>query len=223
MLVRWMRQVRKLRPWMVAVALAGGGAFASCDSGGDDDRDATADVPADTAGDAAADCTPATFYGPATCTSDTQCIVNYGPGWYCDPTPLTYDDGCGHTVEWGRICREGTAADADADVPDVVEDVPADVSDDVPSDFTAYYGPPPADGGPDAADDTPAAYYGPAPADGGGDAADDTPAAYYGPAPVDGGTEDGEPPMLYGPMPSDAGSDDSGPATFYGPMPVDGG
>lgn len=218
MLVRWMRQVRKLRPWMVAVALAGGGAFVSCNSGDDDDRDAVADTPADTAGDVGPDCTPAAYYGPATCTSDTQCIVNYGPGWYCDPTPLTYDDGCGHTVEWGRICREGAGADADADVPDVVEDVPGDIS----SDTVNYYGPPPVDGGSDVDLDSPT-WYGPPPTDGGGDVGDDTPATYYGPIPVDAGGDDGEPPMLYGPMPSDAGGDDSGPATFYGPMPADGG
>lgn len=203
MLVRWMRQVRKLRPWMVAVALAGGGAFVACTGGDDGDRDAAADTPADTVGDVAPDCTPVAYYGPATCTGDLQCVTNYGVGWYCDPVPLRYDNGCGETVEWGRICVEGTGADADADI-DVVEDVPADVAD-VPSDMATFYGPPPVDGGTDVDLDSPT-WYGPPPTDAGTDVEEDTPTAYYGPIPVDAGAEDdGEPAMLYGPMPVDGG------------------
>jgi hypothetical protein len=218
MLVRWMRQVRKLRPWMVAVALATGSAFASCDSGGDDDRDVVADTPTD-ATDGTAECTPAAYYGPQPpCTTDLQCVTNYGVGWYCDDEPLTYDNGCGEIVEWGRICVEGGAADADADADiDVV---------DVPEDMATYYGPPPADADTDVPEDM-ATFYGPPPADGGGDADLDSP-TWYGPPPTDGGADadDDTPSTFYGPIAADADADapeDGGPATFYGPMPVDGG
>jgi hypothetical protein len=180
---------------MVAVGLvAGGGAFAvHCDD---------------------SDCGDVAWYGPGpTCTTDEQCVEVMGDGWYCDPTVLSYDDGCGHTIDWGRICR-AYAADADADADanadaDVEEDVDATADiDAAPDDATVD----------DAAVDEPTDV----------DAATDDyyPPPPYGPIPVDAGdddaaTDDYYPPPPYGPIPVDAGDDGTEiPAGWYGPPPT---
>jgi hypothetical protein len=185
MIVRWMRQMKKIRPWMVAVALACGAPLGTpaCGGGGDDSGrdvplevtesaedgaatdDATAqdDVTSPDEGsttDEGADCTPATFYGPLPCTDDAQCVAENGAGWTCTGT-MSATDSCGNPMTWGPFCEPPSGADADADAPD-----------------GTWYGPPPADAD---ANDTPSNMYGP-PADVEADA-DDVPAMFYGPPP----------------------------------------
>jgi hypothetical protein len=51
-------------------------------------------VPPDAPVDAPPDCPPMGWYGPPPCTSDEDCVQDYGPGWVCNkdaPVP----DGCG--------------------------------------------------------------------------------------------------------------------------------
>jgi hypothetical protein len=170
MLGKLMRLGRRIRPWMVAVTLAAGGAGLAADCGG-------------------SDCEPGEIYGPGpVCTSDADCVRDLGAGWYCDPEVLRYSDGCGGTIEWGRICaRTGDAdadaeADADVDVAPDVDVLPEDTGDirDWPSmeygpdpgaDWD-YYPPPPYGPIPDfteddaleEADDVGQYFYGPPPA-----------------------------------------------------------
>jgi hypothetical protein len=138
---------------MVAVGLAAGVSIgpAGCGdgespvpdtSGGDeaaqvDDADGDVEAaPAEDVGDVDGECHPAAYYGPGpVCTDDEDCTTALGPGWYCDPTVLTYPDGCGGTIVWGRVCeRVGTDGDADADLD-------GDADGDAPM---GWYGPPPA-------------------------------------------------------------------------------
>ncbi|MBI5490109.1 MAG: hypothetical protein HY905_22435 [Deltaproteobacteria bacterium] len=249
MIAKLMRTVKKVRPWMVAVALAGGAAWASsCDDGG---RTCVPDEP--------------------TCTTDEECVARNGPGSYCRTDTVLVPDGCGNLVDWGRICSAVGDADADADADDVAVDADADVPSETPGDADAdcvpavFYGPDPicADdaqcesefgtgwtctgyeslpdtcggtvnwgpfceppGGADAdadvndGSDDMVVYYGPPPVD----ASDTTDiGTFYGPPPVDAGT-DSDAGTWYGPPPTDdAGVDDDTPATAYGPIPVDGG
>jgi len=122
MIAKLMRRSTSIRPWMVATALACGSpvwapACGSDDSDGDVPSDATEATADGDVGDGA-DCEPGDLYGPATCTTDEECIARLGPGAFCNPAPLFVDDGCGNLVEWGRIC-DSAAADADADGDDV--------------------------------------------------------------------------------------------------------
>ncbi|MBI5498657.1 MAG: hypothetical protein HY907_00315 [Deltaproteobacteria bacterium] len=250
MIAKLMRTVKKIRPWMVAVALAGGAAWASsCDTGG-------------------GSCEPGDYYGPPTCTTDEECVARNGPGYVCDTRIALVDDGCGNMVEWGRICEAVGDADADAGGDDG-SSTEADVSSEAAVDGDAdcvpavFYGPEPictdnaqceseygtgwtcsgyrsysdtcggtmnwgpfceppagADADADADPGDVVVYYGPPPVD-----ADDTGdiGTFYGPPPVDVGT-DGDAGTWYGPPPTDdAGADDDTPATLYGPTPVDGG
>jgi len=175
MLGRLMRLGRRIRPWMVAVTLAAGGVALAADCGD-------------------SDCEPGEIYGPGpVCTSDEDCVRDLGAGWYCDPEVLRYSDGCGGTIEWGRICaRTGdadadTEGDADVDVaPDA--DVPPEDAGDIRDYPSMEYGPPPDWGEDAAADDYyPPPPYGPIPDFGEGDADDtdaDSPAGWYGPPPL---------------------------------------
>lgn len=207
MITRWMRQMKKIRPWMVAVALACGAPLWSpaCGGGGDDSEqdvapdaadvtedattaddggspdEATPGEDATTPDDGSADCVPAVFYGPPElCTDTAQCETDFGAGWTCTGYE-TYPDTCGGTITWGPFCENPAGADADAD---------ADVDD-----TATWYGPPPADADA-AAEDSPAGWYGPPPTD-----ATDTPGNLYGPPPPD--DADDAPATLYGPTPAD--------------------
>ena len=194
MIVRLMRQIKNVRPWMVAVALASGAAWSSCDSSSDG-------------------CEPAALYGPATCTTDEQCVSMNGPGSTCDPGTTFLFDSCGNSVPWGRICSGGaTDADADADA-----DVAAEADAEVDEDVMVHYGPPPADADADGDDDIPVLY---GPVEAGADADEDV-SVFYGPPPIDGGSDvdPGDVSVAYGPPPVDASADI--PGTFYGPIPVD--
>jgi hypothetical protein len=201
MITCWMRQMKKIRPWMVAVALACGAPLWSPACGGGDDSgqdvapdatEATEDAAtpddggspdeaapgedATTPDDGSADCVPAVFYGPPElCTDTAQCETDFGAGWTCTGYQ-TYPDTCGGTINWGPFCENPAGADADADVGDL-------------------YGPPPADA--DAADDSPAGWYGPPPTD-----VTDTPGNLYGPPPPDDAGD--APATLYGPSIPDA-------------------
>ena len=80
MLAKQMHQGKRIRPWMVAVALAcGSSVWAPACQSDDSDRDAPSDA-TDAADDGeaevgdGAECEPASFYGPATCTTDEECI-----------------------------------------------------------------------------------------------------------------------------------------------------
>jgi len=193
MIVRLMRQIKNVRPWMVAVALASGAAWSSCDSGG-------------------GSCEPSALYGPATCTTDDECVAIWGVGATCTPGPAMLDDGCGHQVEWGRICTGG-ATDADADA-----DVAADADADVDGDVMVHYGPPPTDADADAdVPDDMVVAYGPPPVEAGTDVPDDM-VVFYGPPLVD--ATDDTPAVYYGPIPVDAGSDETGITPLYGPTPA---
>ncbi|NMC72170.1 MAG: hypothetical protein GYA57_19225 [Myxococcales bacterium] len=102
MLGRWMQVFGTLRPWMVAAALAAA-SWPACSKGGS--ARAEKDV-------GAAPCEPKTVYGPPTCQTDEDCR---GPGredWVCGGEPLTFDDGCGHRIEWGRVCEAGPGSGA---------------------------------------------------------------------------------------------------------------
>ena len=197
--------MKKIRPWMVAVALACGAPLWSpaCGDGDDSGRDVPGDVteatedaatPDDggspdeaapgedgtTPDDGNADCVPAVFYGPPElCTDTAQCERDFGAGWTCTGYE-TYPDTCGGTSTWGPFCEAPAGADADAD------------GDDTPR----LYGPPPVDA--DAgAEDSPAGWYGPPPTD-----AADTPGNLYGPPPPDDAGD--APATLYGPSIPDA-------------------
>lgn len=249
MIAKLMRTVKKLRPWMIAVAVATGAAWAatSCDTGG-------------------GTCEPGDYYGPPTCTTDEECVARDGPGSYCDTRVTMVDDGCGHMVEWGRVCTTGgtTDADADADVDDVIPDVDGTTDADADPDCVpaVFYGPdpictdnaqceseygagwtctgyttfpdtcdatinwgpfcePPGDTDADADPGDMTTFYGPPPADI-VDSIDDDAGTWYGPPPTD--VSDDSPPAYYGPTPIDAGAEtgdeDGGPSTFYGPTPT---
>jgi hypothetical protein len=185
MIAKWMRLARKVRPWMVAVSMAVGAgaaglAASSCDSG---------------------ECEGASFYGPATCTTDEQCVERSGPGWYCDPEPLVVDDGCGNEVSWGRICVFGGTGDGGTDGD-------ADATDTAPDEATGD--------ATDVVDVMPDTAYGPPDV-----VADDSTGTYYGPA--TDVTEDDLGANLYGPLPADVGTDaevdEDASASFYGPLP----
>ena len=241
MIAKLMRTVKKVRPWMVAVAMATGAAWAaSCDDSG-------------------GSCVP----DELRCTTDEECVERNGPGSYCSTGTVLVPDGCGNMVDWGRVCvSSGDAdagADADADVPAEAEGTGDADADCVPAMFygpdpicsndteceseygagwtcTGYetfpdtcggtnnWGPTcePPGGADDDADADPGDvtnYYGPPPVD-----AEDYSdvGTFYGPPPVDGDTDVG---TWYGPPPPDASADadDEVPSTFYGPIPVDGG
>ena len=85
---------------MVAVALACGGLPAGCSGGS-----------VSSGAGRTPSCVPNAVYGPPTCASDEDCL-RQGPGWVCDPTAATFDDGCGGTTTWGRICRPGASVSA---------------------------------------------------------------------------------------------------------------
>ena len=104
MIGRWLKLGGTLRPWLVAVALAGA-SLAGCSKGG-------ATRPAgDGAGEA---CEPTTVYGPPMCRTDDECRGEGRADWLCSPEPMKFDNGCGKMVEWGRICVPGPAAGAAA-------------------------------------------------------------------------------------------------------------
>jgi hypothetical protein len=112
MLLDWMRSGSRVRPWMVAMALA-------CAAGSGCKKSEPAAGAEAGAGSPQADCEPNDIYGPAPCTSDEECRREGGPGWVCGPEPLKYDDGCGRTVTWGPVCNPaaGTGASAPATGP----------------------------------------------------------------------------------------------------------
>ncbi len=167
MIARFMKLGSRIRPWMVAVAMACGTASAGCGKDDDDpqrdvaadiDNDADQDVLPDGADDGRADCTPYAYYGPRTCATDADCEAENGSGWYCDESN-SYDDGCGGRIPW-PLCRPGgTDAGADSDAADADDDAPP-----------MLYGPLPTDADTDAEDaeeETPGTFYGPPPADAG--------------------------------------------------------
>ena len=235
MIAKLMRTVKKVRPWMVAVAMATGAAWAaSCDDSG-------------------SSCVP----DELRCTTDEECVERNGPGSYCSTGTVLVPDGCGNMVDWGRVCVSSGDADAGA----VATRTPAEAEDgrrgrrlragdvlrltrsarttrsaggtaradrklrDLPDTCGAVnWGPtcePPggADADADADPGDVTNYYGPPPVD-----AEDYSdvGTFYGPPPVDGDTDVG---TWYGPPPPDASADadDEVPSTFYGPIPVDGG
>jgi hypothetical protein len=143
----WMRLRGAIRPWMVAVALAGATGAAGCKSRGEraaPEAGSAAEVPgavgsteagpADGVVDASvAECSPAQIYGPApACVDDAKCIEEHGAGWVCERGTYDVPDGCGGTIRWPTgACKAGPGAAvdgglsaADATAADVVE--PAD-------------------------------------------------------------------------------------------------
>jgi hypothetical protein len=108
MIGRWMKLCGTLRPWVVAVALAGG-SLVACSKGG---PAAGGDAAGSPGGRGNEPCEPTAVYGPPPCTKDDDCR---GPGredWLCNPEPTKFDDGCGREVEWGRTCMPGPSAGA---------------------------------------------------------------------------------------------------------------
>ena len=142
----WLRLRGTIRPWMVAVALAGGAAGCKSTAGRDAATGPAPDVlpvvTADAAAeDAAADvggeaCAPAQVYGPAPyCVDDARCIEEHGVGWYCERGTYAIPDGCGGHIEWPTgACKPGPDASPDvgtadagaSDRPDAESDGPAD-------------------------------------------------------------------------------------------------
>ena len=112
---------------MVAVSLACAALPAACSREAGSGRRA--------AGEGA--CEPSSVYGPPTCTTDDECARQGGPGWICDPTPVTYADGCGGTISWGRVCRPGEAS---APAPDAATPPEPDAG---IAPVPVVYGPPP--------------------------------------------------------------------------------
>jgi len=74
------------------------------------------------------------YYGPASCTSDADCVQRDGPGWYCD-TANVFSNGCGKEMAW-PMCRPGDVP-LDVVTPDLPLDAPKDC---LP---VVAYGPPP--------------------------------------------------------------------------------
>jgi hypothetical protein len=112
-LARRTRLVPRIRPWMVAVALACAGAAPGCSRGAHGTGDAARSRSADARSGAEppiptvygpAPCTPRDLEGPPSCASDEECAARHAAGWYCTPEPLTVDDGCGRRAAWGRVC-----------------------------------------------------------------------------------------------------------------------
>ncbi|MBN1771993.1 MAG: hypothetical protein JXB32_12060 [Deltaproteobacteria bacterium] len=103
MIGRWIKLFGTLRPWMVAVAVAAA-PLTGCSKDG----------AARAGGEAGAPCEPTTVYGPPICRTDEDCRGPGQEGWICSPEPMTFDDGCGKMVEWGRVCLAGSAAGAAA-------------------------------------------------------------------------------------------------------------
>lgn len=144
----WMRLRGTIRPWMVAVALAGAGVGAGCKAGSAaGDARADASIPAETldaVGPATPDadrgeCAPMAIYGPApACVDDESCVAAHGAGWYCERGESLVPDGCGGTIHWPTgACKpppdaavDGGLPAPDAAAPDVPEpaDGPADLS-----------------------------------------------------------------------------------------------
>jgi hypothetical protein len=129
MLVRQLQLGRRVRPWMVAVSLAGGAvAGTGC---------------------------PVVYYGPAPiepppqqegCRTDDDCAAARGPGWYCDlPADAPAD-------AWGA-CAQGEPPVVPVEPPppgpiDVAPEYgPPPTADEEPAD---YYGPAPVYGAPQA-------------------------------------------------------------------------
>ena len=110
MIGRWMKVFGTLRPWVVAVALAGASLAGGCSKGGVATGGDAARPPV--AADADEPCEPAVVYGPPPCTKDEDCRRPGQEDWICDPKPMTFEDGCGKTVEWGRVCRPGPSTGA---------------------------------------------------------------------------------------------------------------